>query len=136
MATERRLAHALWQHRLVRYIVAGSINTGISQLLYLAGLAAGLTPGIAFACAFAAGIAIGYALHSRIVFVVPPRSMHWWSFPAACLARLAISEWLLYVLIDEDLSAGWAGLVVNVVMVPIGYLLTRAALTTRRGAAS
>ena len=129
MASPARVANALWQHRLVRYIVAGSVNTGISQLLYLAGLALGWTPGIAFASAFAVGIAVGYLLHSRIVFVVEPRRTHWWSFPAACLARLGISEWLLHALIDADMSPGWAGLVVNVVMVPIGYLLTRVALT-------
>jgi putative flippase GtrA len=120
---------ALWTHRLVRYAVAGSANTGISQLFYLAGLRAGLAPGIAFACAFAIGIGIGYLLHSRIVFNAKPRQVHWLSFPAACLTRLAFSEWLLYALIDRGVTAGWAGLVVNIAMVPVGYFLTRLALT-------
>ena len=122
------LAQALWAHRLVRYFVAGSINTGLSQLVYVAGLHAGIEPGIAFAGAFAVGIAIGYLLHSRIVFHAAPRHVHWVSFPAACLARLALSEWLLYALIDRGMTAGWAGLAVNVVMVPVGYALTRLAL--------
>ena len=121
---------ALWKHRLARYVVAGSVNTGISQLFYLAGLHAGLAPGIAFACAFAVGIGIGYLLHSRIVFNAKPRQLHWLSFPAACLLRLVFSEWLLHVLIDRGVTAGWAGLVVNIAMVPVGYVLTKLALTT------
>jgi putative flippase GtrA len=119
---------ALWRHRLVRYVVAGSVNTGISQLCYLALLRTGLTPGVAFACAFAVGIAIGYLLHSRIVFNATPRHVHWLSFPAACVARLVASEWLLYALIDHGVTAGWAGLFANVAMVPVGYLLTKLAL--------
>ena len=125
-----RLATALWSRRLVRYLVAGSVNTAISQLLYLAGLRAGLTPGVAFACAFAVGIGLGYVLHSRIVFHAAPRQVHALSFPAACLARLAASEWLLYTLIERGVTPGWAGLLVNIAMVPVGYLLTRLALTT------
>jgi putative flippase GtrA len=120
---------ALWTHRLVRYVIAGSVNTGISQLFYLAGLRAGLAPGIAFACAFAVGIAIGYLLHSRIVFNARPRQVHWLSFPAACLTRLVFSEWLLYALIDRGVTAGWAGLVVSIAMVPVGYRLMKLALT-------
>jgi putative flippase GtrA len=123
---------ALWTHRLVRYAVAGSVNTGISQLFYLAGLRAGMAPGIAFACAFAIGIGIGYLLHSRFVFNARPRQVHWLSFPAACLLRLVFSEWLLYALIDRGVTAGWAGLVVNIAMVPVGYVLTKLALTTPR----
>jgi putative flippase GtrA len=128
----RSVAQALWTHRLVRYAVAGSVNTGISQLFYLAGLRAGMAPGIAFACAFAIGIGIGYLLHSRFVFNARPRQVHWLSFPAACLLRLVFSEWLLYALIDRGVTAGWAGLVVNIAMVPVGYVLTKLALTTPR----
>jgi putative flippase GtrA len=132
MDTERTnrglvLGRSLWSHRLVRYLVAGSVNTGVSQLIYLAGLAAGLAPGIAFACAFLVGIGVGYVLHSRIVFRAPAHRLHWVSFPAACLARLAFSEWLLHVLL-ATITPGWAGLIVNVAMVPVGYLLTRLAL--------
>ena len=31
MASPARVANALWQHRLVRYIVAGSVNTGTAN---------------------------------------------------------------------------------------------------------
>lgn len=118
----------LWRHRLLRYVIAGGINTGISQLFYLAGLRSGLTPGIAFACAFAVGIGIGYVLHGRVVFRAEPRRLHWVSFPAACLARFALSEALLHELLTV-VTPGWAGLIVNITMVPVGYLLTRMALT-------
>lgn len=129
----RRFVEGGGAYRLFRYVVAGTLNTGFSQLLYLAGLGLGLKPGIAYALAFAAGIAVGYVLHGRIVFRASPRRVHLVTFPAACLARLALSEWLLYALIDAGMSAGWSGLVVNVVMVPVGYLLTRLAFTAPWG---
>jgi putative flippase GtrA len=87
-----------------------------------------MAPGTAFAGAFAAGIAIGYLLHGRIVFRARPRHAHWITFPAACIARLVLSEWLLHALIDLGMTPGWAGLAVNVAMVPLGYALTRLAL--------
>jgi putative flippase GtrA len=122
------LPQALWSLRLFRYFVAGSVNTGVSQLVYLVGLHVGMAPGVAFACGFAVGVGLGYVLHSRIVFRAKPRHAHWVSFPAACVARLALSEWLLYALIDRGVTAGWAGLAVTVVMVPVGYALTKLAL--------
>jgi putative flippase GtrA len=116
-------------YRLARYVVAGTINTALSQLVYLGGLALGLSPGVAYAIAFAAGIAIGYLLHGRVVFRAAPQRVHLVTFPAACLARLALSEVLLHAFIDAGMTAGWAGLVVSVAMVPVGYVLTRLAFT-------
>ena len=127
----RRLLERAGPYRLFRYVVAGSINTGVSQLLYLGALAGGLRPAVAYALAFAVGIAIGYALHGRVVFRAAPRRVHLVTFPAACLARLGLSEWLLHALIDGGMRAGWAGLVVNLVMVPVGYALTRLAFRDR-----
>lgn len=117
------------RHRVVRYVVAGSVNTGLSQLLYLAGLWAGMRPSWAYACAFVAGIALGYVLHGRYVFAARPSRAHLVSYPVACLARLGASEWLLHALLDAGITPGWAGLVVNVGMVPVGYALTWLAFT-------
>jgi putative flippase GtrA len=120
-------------YRLTRYVIAGTINTALSQLVYLAGLVAGMQPGIAYAVAFGAGIAIGYLLHGRVVFRAAPRRVHMVTFTVACLVRLLMSEVMLYALIDWGMSAGWAGLVVNVAMVPVGYVLTRFAFSDRWG---
>jgi putative flippase GtrA len=119
----------LTRYRLVRYVIAGSVNTGLSQLLYLAGLWVGLLPSWAYACAFAVGIAIGYVLHGRYVFGARATRTHVISFPAACLVRLGVSEWLLHGLLNAGVTPGWAGLIVNVGMVPVGYALTWLAFT-------
>jgi putative flippase GtrA len=123
------LVRRLTRSRLVRYIIAGSLNTGLSQLVYLAFLALGLAPGWAYAGSFAVGIAIGYVLHGRYVFAARPTRAHVISYPVACLARLGVSEWMLHVLLDAGVSAGWAGLIVNVTMVPVGFVLTWLAFT-------
>jgi putative flippase GtrA len=115
----------------VRYLIAGSINTAAAQIIYLALLALGLRPMSAYALSFVFGTGLGYVLHGRYVFRVRLARPHMLRYPLANITRLGIGEGLLWTLIEVGVRPGWAGLAVNVVMVPVGYLLTRMAFQWR-----
>lgn len=113
---------------VLRYLVAGTAITLASQAIYEFGLATGLEPRVAFALSFLCGTGAGYLIHSRFVFRTPARRHHWFSFPLSYLLRFLAGEGLLMSLLRGGMGASAAGLVTNLFMAPIGFLMLRLVL--------
>lgn len=74
------------------------------------------------------GTGAGYLVHSRFVFRTPARRHHWFSFPLCYLLRFLAGEGLLMVLLRGGMGASVAGLLTNLCMAPIGFLMLRLVL--------
>jgi putative flippase GtrA len=112
----------------IAYVILGGVNTLLSMLCYLLLLELGLTAFWAFTVSFSMGIASGYLLHSRYVFNATPHRRHAWTYPTACVARLALGQMMLNLALHMGMSPSMAGLSTNVLLAPVGFLLTRFSL--------
>lgn len=133
-----RTLHRLggWQHllknQLLRYILVGGGITVAAHLVYLLLLALGLGPHTAWLLSFVFGTSVGYVLHRRLVFRAQARRHHWLTFPATYVLRFWIGQGLLGIALWLGFSPGWAGLIVNLLMAPIGFVMLRLVLRDRR----
>lgn len=118
--------------RVLRYLVAGAVNTALSYAVYLALLPL-LPYGWAYTVAFAAGLLVAYALQSRFVFGAQPSWRTFFAFPAVYVVQYAVGVLVLRGLVETGLvSRELALAAVLVVTVPAGYLLSRALFAWRR----
>lgn len=115
-------------YEITRYLIAGVGITLLSQLIYIAFLKLNLTPSTSWGLSFIFGIAAGYIIHGRYVFRSERRTHHWISFPTSYLLRFMIGQGVLSACLKTGLSEGWAGLVANILLAPLGYLLLRLTL--------
>jgi putative flippase GtrA len=113
-----------------RFVVAGTVNTVVTYVLYLALLT--LTDyRIAFMSSFVAGIAISYALNARFVFRRPARWSTFLRFPLVYLAQYVVGLMLLALFVEKFGVAEWlAPLAVLAITIPATYLLMRMIFTT------
>jgi putative flippase GtrA len=121
---------------LLRYLIAGAGNTVFTYALlvlamqWIAYLAA-------YTIAYAVGIVIGYALQSRFVFRVPIAWRTAFRFPLVYVAQYASGAFVLWLLVDvARIRPHLAALVVVVATVPLGFLLSRRVLASRRRTAA
>ena len=117
---------------VVRFLIAGTINTAVSYAAYWALLGV-VGYRVAFTLAFVLGIVVSYCLNARFVFRQPLRLRAFAKFPlvygAQYLLGLAIVslcvEWL-------GLPAVIAPLLALVVTIPVTYVLSRAVIVSRK----
>ncbi len=118
--------------RLVRYVVAGVVNTAVTYAIYLALLQA-MPYAWAYTVAFAAGIAIAYVLQSRYVFAAAASWRTFLAFPLVYVVQYAVGVVALRMLVESGLaSRELAAVAVLAVTVPIGFVLSRALFAWRR----
>lgn len=115
---------------IVRFVVAGGINTALTLALYWL-LLEWLEYRLAYTASFAAGVISGFALNTYVVFRVRWSWMRLMAFPSVhfvnYVAGLAI-VWLgVRVLgIDERI----APVVAAVAIIPLNFLMTRFVVKT------
>ena len=100
----------------MRFVLAGGVNTGLTQLLYIA-LLVFMPYTLSYTLSYVAGIYISYYLNSRWVFREP---MHWkkaLQFPAVYLVQYGLGGVLLYILIER------LGVPEFIAPVPVVFLL-------------
>ena len=111
--------------RILRFLVAGAVNTGLSLLVYQAALfIVSHTP--AYVLSYIAGILAAYFLYSRHVFDAPLNAARLSVFTLFYLASLAVGALLNAALIEEiGITARLAIFITIAVMLPVNYLGSR-----------
>lgn len=111
--------------RIVRFLIAGLLNTGLSVLVYQAALF--VMPHVpAYVLAYVAGIVAAYLLYSRQVFDAPLTTTRFTKFALFYVASLAAGALLNAALIEGmGVMARLAIFITIAVMLPVNYLGSR-----------
>jgi len=109
-----------------RFILAGTVNTGVTYAIYLI-----LLPFMpyfwAYSVTFIAGIAIGYGLNARWVFRRAPDLRTAAAYPLTYVLNYLFGVVLLWILVEiVGIGEKLAPLIVVGISVPAMYLLTKA----------
>ncbi|MBY0271430.1 MAG: GtrA family protein [Burkholderiales bacterium] len=111
--------------QILRFVIAGAVNTGLSVLVYQAALFV-MPHGPAYVLAYLAGIAIAYMLYSRQVFDAPLGTKRFAAFVVFYLASLALGTVLNGVLIEGfGIIERLAIFITVALMLPLNYLGSR-----------
>ena len=111
--------------RILRFLVAGAVNTGLSLLVYQAALFIVPHPA-AYVLSYIAGILAAYFLYSRHVFDTPLTAARLPVFTLFYLASLAAGALLNAALIEQaGIAARLAIFITIAVMLPVNYLGSR-----------
>ncbi len=116
--------------RLLRFVAAGAVNTGLSLLVYQAALF--VMPHVpAYALAYVAGIVIAYLLYSRQVFDTPLTASRFAAFALFYSTSLAVGAALNALLIEQlGVAERLAIFATIAAMLPANYLGARYCLRT------
>lgn len=118
--------------RLLRYVVAGALNTAASYAVYLVLLPV-MPYGWAYTLAFVTGIGVAYALQSRYVFGAGGSWRTFFAFPLVYVVQYLVGVLGLRLLVETGLmSRELALFAVLVVTVPVGFLMSRALFAWRQ----
>jgi len=119
------LREKLVHSEFARFLVAGSVNTGLTYLLYLSiNLAVSYT--IAYTASYCIGIVLSYWLNSYWVF----RQSWSWSkllqYPVIYIVQYIAGLVILYIIVEIFyLSTQIAPLFVIIITVPLTFALSR-----------
>lgn len=110
---------------MLRFVVAGGINAGLSILVYQAALYV-MPHGAAYVLAYVAGIIAAYVLYSRQVFNVPLGAARLIAFAVFYILSLTIGVLLNALLIEMlGIAARLAIFITIALMLPVNYLGSR-----------
>ncbi len=111
--------------QILRFVMAGAVNTGLSVLVYQAALFV-MPHGPAYVLAYLAGIAIAYVLYSRQVFDAPLGTRRFAVFAVFYLLSLAVGTALNGALIEVfGIIERLAIFITVALMLPVNYLGSR-----------
>lgn len=116
--------------RLLRFVAAGAVNTGLSLLVYQAALF--VMPHVpAYVLSYVAGIVMAYLLYSRQVFDAPLATSRFAAFALFYSISLVLGATLNAWLIEQlGVAERLAIFATIAVMLPVNYLGTRYCLRT------
>lgn len=118
--------------QILRFVIAGSINAGLSVLVYQAALFV-MPHGPAYVLAYLAGIAIAYVLYSKQVFDAPMGTRRFVAFAVFYVMSLAAGTLLNAVLIEIiGVTERLAIFITIALMLPVNYLGSRFCLRAAR----
>lgn len=119
-----------WE-RPARFLVFGSVNTLIAYLLYL--LLLQLLPYVlAYSIAYVVGIFTSYCLNARFVFNQKLQVAAALRYPVIYIVQYVLGLGLLYALVERaGMPEVIAPFVIAILMIPVGYLLSRYIITTK-----
>lgn len=111
--------------QILRFVIAGAVNTGLSVLVYQAALFV-MPHGPAYVLAYLAGIAIAYVLYSRQVFDAPLGTRRFAAFAVFYMLSLAVGTVLNGALIEVfGIIERLAIFITVALMLPVNYLGSR-----------
>lgn len=111
-----------WQ--LLRFVAAGTFNTGVSYAVYAVGLYAGLPFAAANLLACIAGILIGFRTHGAFVFT-DANSPRLWKFVLVWLLLYGVNVVLIKLFLELGLNSYVAGAVAMPFVIVASYVLNR-----------
>ncbi|MDP3560392.1 MAG: GtrA family protein [Legionellaceae bacterium] len=121
----------LYKHTVVRFIIAGSINTVIAYLLYLAFLTVA-TYNVAYTLSFMLSVIVSYLLNLFFVFRTKISLKTSLQFPLVYVFQFALGVSTLNFLINVlHIRPQIAPLLVVIISTPITYVLIRLVLTKK-----
>jgi len=116
-------------HEVVRFLVAGGLNTGITYLLYVL-LNLTLPYTTAYTVAYLSGIGFSYFLASRFVFNQQMQVKKAMFYPLVYLLQYLCSVVLLTVMVDAlKLSELLAVPAVIILTLPVTFILSKLIVT-------
>ena len=116
---------------VLRFLVAGAVNTGVGYLVYLALLLV-VPYAVAYSLSYAFGIVLSYALNTWFVFRQPWDWRKLAAFPLVYALQYLVGLATLTLLVEAGLaSRELAPLVVIAITVPLTYFASR--FVIRRG---
>lgn len=123
----------IMDREIVRFVLAGLVNTAASYLFYL--LLLRLVPcAVSYTLAYAAGVGLSYVLNSRWVFREPvglKKAIRW---PVVCAVQYLLSTGLLCVAVDVfHVDPRVAPLPAVALTVPVTFMLSRLTLRGKQG---
>lgn len=127
MTTEQQVPSSARREsrQILRFVVAGAINAGLSVLVYQAALFV-MPHGPAYVLAYLAGIAIAYVLYSRQVFDAPLGTKRFAAFAVFYMLSLTLGTALNSVLIEMfGITERLAIFITIALMLPVNYLGSR-----------
>lgn len=111
--------------QMLRFVIAGAINAGLSVLVYQAALFV-MPHGPAYVLAYLAGIAIAYVLYSKQVFDAPLGTKRFAAFALFYMLSLVAGTVLNSVLIEVfGITERLAIFITIALMLPVNYLGSR-----------
>jgi putative flippase GtrA len=111
--------------QILRFVIAGTINAGLSVLVYQAALFV-MPHGPAYVLAYLAGIAIAYVLYSKQVFDAPMGTKRFAAFAVFYVLSLAVGTLLNTALIEMiGVTERLAIFITIALMLPVNYLGSR-----------
>lgn len=132
----------LQRHEFLRFLVTGTINTGMSWVVYLivrhalealhvqpVALTANFsisTDKLAFTVAYIFGVLFTYYMNSRWVFRVPMSWRSFLQFPSVYVVQYSLGIVLMHLLVDRlAFPVDFAPLAVIVLTMPVTFVLSR-----------
>ena len=110
---------------VVRYVLAGALNTGATYALFYA-LLRFVPYATAYTLAFVAGIGLSYALNARFVFAAPMRLASALAWPLVYLVQYIVGVAVLALLVERfDVVPAVAAIAAIVVTIPLTFVLSR-----------
>lgn len=107
-----------------RFLISGTLNTGITYLLYL-GFLQFFSYQIAYTTAFVLGIFVSYGLNAMFVFRVKITARSLIRFPVVYLAQYILGMVLVVMLVEFAGVAAWiAPMFAILVTVPLTFILS------------
>ena len=115
----------LLDHEVSRFLVMGTVNTGLTQLLYMAVLL--IVPyEVAYTVSYLAGIPLAYWLNSRFVFRGEMTWRKFLQFPSVYVVQYLLGMALMYVVVEIVSVPEWiAPIPVLIATLPVTFLMTR-----------
>lgn len=114
--------------QIVRFLLSGAINTGVTYAIYLL-LLPHLDYRSAYSVSFLCGIVLSYAINVRYVFRVRAGWKSFALYPLVYLAQYLIGILILYVAVDKfGIAREYALLASIAVSVPVTFLISRTIL--------
>jgi putative flippase GtrA len=122
---QKQLLRKFGEMAFTRFLIAGSLNTGLTYLLYLGFLL--LLPYVwAYTFTYVVGIVLGYALNARWVFRKSLNLHTATVFPLSYGFNYVLGVAVLWFLVEVfQLPKEIAPLVVVAISVPVMYIFTR-----------
>ena len=120
----RRLRELL-DHEVSRFLVMGTVNTGLTQLLYMAALLV-VPYEVAYTISYLGGIPLAYWLNARFVFHGEMTWRKFLQFPSVYVVQYLLGMALMYVVVEIVSVPEWiAPVPVLILTLPVTFLMTR-----------
>ncbi|MFF2480866.1 GtrA family protein [Paenibacillus sp. NPDC058071] len=122
-----------FNREVIRYVIAGMLNTAITYLSYILMLL--FVPySIAYLISYLLGILFSFFINSKMVFQTKMTLWKLIQYPLVYVAQFLLGLFLLYLFIDKlSMNNKIAPLIVTIVSLPVTYFVSKFILSGKLG---